>query len=246
MQIHRIYCAISLVVGKTVILDGDIYQHLLQVLRLKIGYKFILFNGSEGEFKASIVAIDKKKKNFTTIIEHFLQVNRESFLNIHLGQGISCGDKMDFIIQKAVELGVKTITPLFTTYCNVKLDDNQLAKKIKRWQKIAIHATEQSGRNCITKITKGCNVLDWCRTKLDCTKLIFIPQILNSVKINYCISNNVIILVGPEGGFNDEEINTAMMYKFIPISLGNRILRTETASVAAISILQSKWGDFNF
>jgi len=247
MRLYRIYHSMSLSVGEIVALDGNIYQHLLQVLRLKIKDKFILFNGDTKEFEASILKIDKKKKFFLVIIERFIQINRESFLNIHLAQGISCSDKMDFIIQKAVELGVKTITPLFTKYCNVKLDANQLNKKMYRWRQIAIHAAEQSGRNYIPKIINSCHILDWCKIQdLDCTKLIFTPQILSQNNIKYNISNNVIIVIGPEGGFSDKEINTAMIHKFIPVSLGNRILRTETASIAIISIIQSKWGDFNF
>jgi len=237
----RIYVDTPLHCGQNLNLSAAITHRILRVLRLKIGDQLTLFNSTNGEFQTTITAI--KKNHCGVIVEKFIEKNLESPLRIHLGQVISRGEKMDYTIQKATELGVTTITPLFSEHCNVKLDTERTAKRLEHWQATAIAASEQCGRCFIPKIFPAENLEQWLTAAHPETCIILDHCSPNKIK-NIPLTNEIVLLVGPEGGFSDNEILIAEQNNFIPMQLGPRILRTETAALAAISALQVLQGDW--
>lgn len=237
----RIYFNAEWKCGQELILSAAITHRILHVLRLKIGDQLILFHGADGEFQATITAM--KKNSCTVTIEKFIPKNIESPLHIHLGQVISRGEKMDYTIQKATELGVTAITPLFSEHCNVRLNEERTTKRLEHWQATAIAASEQCGRCFIPKIFPAENLEEWLQKALPGTRIILDHRSPNKIK-NISLTNEIVLLVGPEGGFSDHEILLAKQNNFIPVQLGPRILRTETAALAAISALQTLKGDW--
>jgi len=237
----RIYLSNSLQCGQDLTLDPVITHRLTHVLRLNNGDCFTVFNGNGGEFQAKIIAL--KKNSCEIKIGKFSDKNLESPLKIHLGQVISRGEKMDYTIQKATELGITTITPLFSEHCNVQLGLDRLRKRIEHWQITAITACEQCGRCLIPKIFPAQNLNDWLHSPLSLTRIMLNNCGIHSLK-NIKLEQEITLLVGPEGGFSSEEITIAQKNNFISIKLGPRILRTETAALAAISALQILEGDW--
>ncbi|WP_125778782.1 16S rRNA (uracil(1498)-N(3))-methyltransferase [Pseudoalteromonas rubra] len=241
MRIPHIFQPSDLVIGDAIDLGDDAAGHVARVLRMGEGDKLSLFNGQGGEYLATISAVSKKKVQ--VIPEQFIDKQVESPLSIHLGQGISRGDKMDFTIQKSVELGITEITPLFTTRCGVKLSGERLAKKHQQWQKIAIAAAEQSGRNTITTIHPPISLDEWLAQSNEALKLTLHPRAEHSIKTLPKPEHGVRFLVGPEGGFTDEEMAATKQQEFVDIRLGPRVLRTETAALTVLSALQLEFGD---
>ncbi len=237
----RIYFDSEWQCGQELILNTAITHRILHVLRLKVGDQLALFNSVDGEFQATITAI--KKNNCSVAIENFIPKNVESPLCIHLGQVIARGEKMDYTIQKATELGISAITPLFSEYCNVKLDAERTTKRLEHWQATAIAASEQCGRCFIPKIFPAENLEQWLTATHPKTRIILDHRSPNQIK-NIPLTNEMVLLVGPEGGFSDNEILLAEQNNFIPVQLGPRILRTETAALAALSALQTLKGDW--
>ncbi len=240
----RLYYPDKLISGEKIILNIDASRYLLTVLRKTIGEAVFLFNNTDFEFESALVEINKKQA--------VIQVgapsnpNIESNLKIHLGQAISRGERMDYAIQKAVELGVDEITPLFSEYCQIKLKSDRVDNKISHWQAIAISAAEQSGRTKVPKINLPEEFNIFIQKK-DELKIICLPKQnkdLLDLK-NTAIPKNILLLIGAEGGFSDAEIQLALKQDFISMSLGPRILRTETAPIVALSLLQQKWGDLH-
>jgi len=240
MKNIRIYQAGTFVEGKSVTLDKVASNHLIRVLRLKNNQPFTLFNGDGGEFSCRL---EISGKTAITHINSFIQTHNESPLSIHLFQGISKGERMDFAIQKAVELGVHHITPVFCERTVVNLKADRLDKKLQHWQSIAISACEQSGRNIVPKIHKTCSLQQALELNPGNLKLMLEPSSklgLNTLNPD----NNVFsIYIGPEGGFSDTEIMNAKQSNVLGITLGPRILRTETAALSAITAIQLLWGD---
>lgn len=239
----RIFQNIFLNVGAEISLDQAASHHLINVLRVKLNDFLIIFNGSGGEFSAKIIAITKKIVQVK--IGEFISREAESPLNICLIQGISRGEKMDFTLQKSVELGVKKIIPVFTERCNVKLDFSRLEKKWQHWQNIIISACEQSGRNFVPVLEKP-KKLFICLNELELfeNKFILVPTATAYLKKQKIASNaNIALLIGSEGGLTETEIHFAETINFQPIALGPRILRTETAALVAIAALQTLAGD---
>ncbi|MFC4170447.1 16S rRNA (uracil(1498)-N(3))-methyltransferase, partial [Teichococcus aestuarii] len=169
--------------------------------------------------------------------------NRESPLFLHLGQVMSRGEKMEFTIQKSIELGVNVITPLFSERCGVKLDAERLNKKLQQWQKIAIGACEQCGRNQIPEIRPVMNLETWCQEQDDALKINLHPRASASINTLPLPVERVRLLIGPEGGLSAEEIAMTARYQFTDILLGPRVLRTETTALTAITALQVRFGD---
>lgn len=241
MRTTRLYINSILKVNTELTLDKEQSHYLARVLRAKLNQHIILFNGqSNYEFKGTIIDINKNA--LTIKIENQVVKSIESPLSIHLGQSISKGEKLDFIIQKASELGAKEITPLITERSEARRTN--LEKKLLHWQKIAISAAEQSGRIYITKINTPILINDWLN--LNHSHAITLDP-LASCKINSDLFQTppvkLSILIGPEGGLSLEEIKVAKASNFQPISLGPRVLRTETAPLTIISIAQHLWGD---
>lgn len=243
MRIPRIYHPQSnpLTNGELINLTDEAVNHIARVLRMKSGDALCIFNGDNQEYMGTIHTIDKK--NVSIMINDVNTVNRESPLKIHLAQAISRGDKMDFTIQKAVELGVSTITPLLTLRCGVKLSSQRLAKKQQQWQKIAISACEQCGRNYLPKINFPINLSQWLIQSTNELTITLDPQATATINSFQLPKDGIRVIIGPEGGLADQEITQTIEHGSIPISLGPRILRTETAGLTLISALQFQFGD---
>ncbi|MDF2941009.1 MAG: rsmE [Gammaproteobacteria bacterium] len=240
MRLNRIYQNQALDEGKSIQLNAEASNHLANVLRMREGEKLILFNGDGHEYYAIISAIHKK--SVTALIQSMQKISRESPLSIHLAQALAKGDKMDLVIQKAVELGVNEITPIITERCNVKVDAERMDKKLEHWQKVAISACEQTGRNVLVSIHPPLNFVKFIEHTQAKLKLILHPE--NSQRLSELPTvKDLLLLVGPEGGFSETEVTLAQSKNCIALNLGPRILRTETAPLAAISILQARFGD---
>ncbi len=240
----RIYQQSTLKLNEILNLSDDAFGHVVRVLRLKKGDIITLFNGTEAaQYSAKLLEV-KKKYASVEIFEKEYVLN-ESPLNIHLGQGISRGDRMDFTLQKSVELGVNKITPLFTKRCGVKLTGERLAKKHQQWQKIVMSACEQSGRCIVPEVAEPISLADWLAQETSALKLNLYPKAQHSIMSLPTENQRVRLLIGPEGGLSDEEISKASNANFQDVLLGPRVLRTETASLTAITALQCRYGDLS-
>ena len=242
MRIPRIYTPQYLNKDATLELDESAANHVGRVLRMTEGRELFLFNGeAQCHFKAVITEVSKKRVS-VNIIEKIL-THSESPLGIHLGQALAKGDKMEFTIQKSVELGVKEITPLWTDHCDVKLNKERLDKKLKQWQGIIISACEQSGRDLLPILHPVQKFEDWIQNIEADEKWVLDPR-GNTEESTPTEIANAVIAVGPEGGLSQTEIDMACQAGFKSKLIGPRILRTETAALTAISLLQFQWGDF--
>ena len=242
MRNPRIYQQSQFVLNETVTLSDDAFGHVVRVLRLKNGDTITMFNGSEPfQYTTTLCNVSKKSAQVKVISQE--ENNSESPLNIHLGQGISRGDRMDFTFQKSVELGVNSITPLFTERCGVKLNAERMEKKRQQWQKIVISACEQSGRTSVPIVAEPILLADWLAQKSSALKINLHPKAEHSIMSLPMENTRVRLLIGPEGGLSDEEITEANDSGFHDVLLGPRVLRTETAALTAITALQCKFGD---
>lgn len=244
MRIPRIYHPITaeyaLQVQQPVELSVEASNHVGRALRLQPGALVELFTGDNHRYPAEIVAVTKKV--VTVKVLEQISANVESPLAIHLAQGISKGDRMDFVLQKSVELGVHSITPLFTERCNVKLNAERLAKKQEQWQKIVISACEQCGRNTVPLVMPALPLNEWLNTQRQGLTLTLEPTAQESFK-QLPAHNTYHLLIGPEGGFSEHEVQLTEQHHCHSVQLGPRVLRTETAALAAITALQSNFGD---
>lgn len=237
----RIYCAEPLSCGVISCTAPAILHYLKHVLRIKLHEPVILFDGiNEGEFEGTIVSIQKNKIDINLMT--WIARHPESPLKIVLAQAVSRGEKMDYTIQKTVELGVTQIDPVLSERCGVKLSQERWDKRVSHWQSIAIHAAEQSGRTHIPIVATPLDLKDWLFQNKAKTKLVLNPHQGVPIKTVNLISP-VALLIGPEGGFSESEVDEARACGFVPLTLGPRILRTETAGLAAMAILQAKGGD---
>lgn len=241
MRTIRIYHPENLAENTVTILSEQASNHLLRVLRLKPGDVLQVFNGEGGAYDAELIAAEKKRAVIK--IQYFNDKERESPLTVHLGQGISRSEKMDYTIQKAVELGVTKITPLLTEFSTVKLSQDRAAKKLEHWQGIIRSACEQCGRNRVPEILPPQSLSSWLSQCDEALKLILEPQAENHLRQVNEKPASVCLLIGAEGGLSAREVKLAKSHHFNPIQLGPRVLRTETATVAALAALQAAWGD---
>lgn len=245
MEENRFYHSENLALKHLVVLGAQTHIHATKVLRLKVGDQFALFNGDGFDYVVKIIELSNHKTS-VEIIDRY-EVNHESPLRITLAQGIAGGDKMDWIIQKAVELGIESIQPLFTERSIVKLDRDRADKKLEHWKTVAISACEQTGRTIIPEILSALSLPQWLSAqdqKKDSLKLILTPSKTQNINHLEKPSSSIKFMVGPEGGFSEKEMALALNSSFIPVNFGQRILRTETASIVALSIMQNLWGDF--
>jgi 16S rRNA (uracil1498-N3)-methyltransferase len=241
MRSPRVFTDQPLASGTRIALDSGASRHLLKVLRLRPGAVLRVFNGTGNEFAATVVGDTDGLAHVDLGIYHDLP--RESPLAIHLGMGIAKGERMDWIVQKAVELGAAAIAPLFTERSEVRLTAERVDKKHRHWQQIAVSACEQCGRNRLPFIAKPHSLSAWL-AKAPMPGLVLDPDATLSLgRIAITAPAQLSLLIGPEGGLTATEIRTATTAGFTAVSLGPRILRTETAPLAAISILQARWGD---
>lgn len=241
MRIPRIYHPAPLAINADIALSEDAANHVGRVLRMNVGQGLQLFDGSNQVFAANIIGVDKKS---VLVRIHTCELeDRESPLDLHLGQVISRGEKMEFTIQKSIELGVNVITPLFSERCGVKLDGERLAKKHQQWQKIAIAACEQCGRNRLPEIRTAMPLEVWCAEQEHGIKLNLHPRASQSINTLPSPVEQIRLLIGPEGGLSGDEIVMTTGYGFTDILLGPRVLRTETTALTAITALQVRFGD---
>lgn len=227
------------------ILDENAGRHLISVLRKSVGDKLILFNGDGLEYPATITRVKRMQVEveLSLPLSHPIVKDLESPLKISLGQAISKGERMDLTLQKATELGVSEITPLFSARSEVHLKGDRESKKMQHWHRILQSGCEQCGRNVLPILHPPISILEWIKNSGIGTKILLDHH--SSIRLkDLKLASPVYLLAGPEGGFSLDEKDYAMKYDFKGISLGPRVLRTETAALAAISVLQSLQGDF--
>ena len=240
MRVSRLWVDATLTEGATLQLDEDRNHYLRTVLRLKAGFDLTVFNGDGHEYAAR-VATASRAGVWLTIGAGQMR-DSESPLLTHLGLGISRGERMDYAIQKAVELGVSRITPLFTERCVVRLDEDRQDLRRQHWQNIMRSACEQSGRNRLPVLDAPLKLEDWLDQPQG-ARLFLDPQGTATLASLPPPVGGVTLLCGPEGGFADRERGWARHSGFTPIRLGPRILRAETAVLAALTAAQALWGD---
>lgn len=241
MRIPRIFTPQHMTSGQILALEESPSHHLIKVLRMQAGRELILFNGQGGEFQARIDTLHKKQVD--VLIGSFTADNRQSPLQLNLAIGLSRGERMDWVLQKATELGVTHITPLITERTEVKLSGERQDKKIQHWQQVIVSACEQCQRNLLPVLADPIRLDDWI-DNVD-SELRFVLHHRDSQGLSAeKAPASVTLLIGPEGGLSEKEISQALAQNFQALTLGPRVLRTETAPVAAISLVQYLWGDF--
>lgn len=235
----RIYLAQKLQTGASVILPPEPSHHLAQVLRARVDEQIILFDGQGNSALAELKELSKRQ--VTVTITDIIREDRESNLNLHLYQAVSRGKKMDLTIQKSVELGVTEITPIISERCGVKLSDDRWEKRQQHWQGVIISACEQSGRAYLPRLNPILDIQAVAQ-EVKGPSVTLAPTATTKLK-DLQATASLNLLVGPEGGFSADEIKMLEQQGVQSINLGPRILRTETAALVAISIIQNLWGD---
>ena len=237
----RLYCDLALSPGAEIALPEAAARHAVTVLRLQVGDSLNLFNGAGGEYSASLVAVSKRETRARLI--EFHSGERESPLEITLALCISAGERMDYSLQKATELGVSSIVPLASERSVVKLAGERADKRLQHWQHVVIAACEQCGRNRVPAVAPVQKFFDYLAAADRGKRLLLLsPDAAMPLK-EVQRSGAVVLLVGAEGGLAPSEYQAATASGFEPVSMGPRILRTETAPVAALAVLQALWGD---
>ncbi|AXE29750.1 16S rRNA (uracil(1498)-N(3))-methyltransferase [Chromobacterium phragmitis] len=238
----RFYLDAELAAGQQLSLPDAVVRHI-QVLRLNAGDAITLFNGRGGEYHAALTSV--LKRDAQCVIERFDEVSRETPLWLGLAQGISSGDKMEFTLQKGVEMGVAVFQPIAAGRSVVKLSGERADKRVARWQEIVISACEQSGRNTVPQVLPILTLSEWLaqRQQAD-VRLVLSPRGDRSLAELAERPARSWLMVGPEGGFSGPEEDAALAAGWTPLKLGPRILRTETAALAAVGAMQAVWGDY--
>ncbi len=237
-HVPRLFVSEALAEGAQLVLAGEAAHHLLNVLRIRPGAPLILFNGGGGEFEASVAQLGKR--DLTVRVGRRQPAQRESPLAITLAQAVSRGERMDYAIQKAMELGVAAIQPLATEH-SLRLDGERAGKKLAHWQAVAQSAAEQSGRERLPPVLPLLPLAEWLPRAGDGLKLALHPAGAPLKSLQR--SPGLTLLVGPEGGLSEQDIRHCAAAGFQTLSLGPRILRTESAGAAALAAIQTLWGD---
>jgi len=242
MRIPRIYSSRPLQSGLELALEEGAARHVSRVLRMRAGDELVLFDGSGGEYPAVITSVARSA--VTARADEFVAREAESPLGIHLGIGLSRGERLELVVQKATELGVAAITPLFTGRAGVRIDGDRLQRKGEHLRQVAISACEQCGRNRLPAVQDPTSLAHWLgETRAD--RRFVLHHRAEPLPAQTTAPTRVALLIGPEGGLTDGEIEQAQQAGYQPLSLGPRVLRTETAPLAAIAILQARWGDMS-
>lgn len=234
----RFYIEADLTVDTTVELTETVFHHWVKVLRAQVGETATLFNGQGGEYHVELVEITKKSAAVQVL--QFNPSNRTPHFTALLGQVMSKGDRMDYAIQKAVELGVSEIQLLTSERCEMRLKYDRDQKKLDHWQGIAIAACEQCGLNIVPKVLPPLSLEKWLESDLPTTKLVLAPN-KDEIDVLADADPHFALLIGPEGGLSEAEISAANEKGFVNWCIGERVLRTETAPVVALSILNYKF-----
>jgi 16S rRNA (uracil1498-N3)-methyltransferase len=244
VRLRRVYVDAALAPGARVALEGSAASHVTRVLRLRPGDALTLFNGQGGEYAGSI---EKSQAGGVTVaIGEPCAVECESPLSLTLAQGVSRAERMDLVVQKATELGVSALVPVLTERSVVRLNPQQAARKVAHWRAIAIAACEQSGRNRVPPVATPLTLRELtglARSAVTGTRVLLSPAAALRLDDVPPPVTHVTVLIGPEGGLTDSEQDLARTAGFTPVRLGPRVLRTETAAIAALTLLQRKFGD---
>jgi len=243
MRLTRVHVAGPLVCGERVRLQGSAASHITRVLRLRVGAALIVFDGNGGEYEGSI---DKAHGGEVLVaVGARAETERESPLALTLAQGISRGERMDLVVQKATELGVSHLVPLLTERSVVRLTAQQSDRKVNHWRAIVVAACEQCGRNRLPSVAAPMPLGEFLKASAAAagTRLLLSPSGTATLKDVPQAGAGITVLVGPEGGLTDEEEKSAGAAGFATLRLGPRVLRTETAAIAALALLQRQFGD---
>jgi 16S rRNA (uracil1498-N3)-methyltransferase len=241
----RFYVPYPRIENELLRIEGDEVKHIRKVLRLKSGDEMIVFDGSGKEYEGKIIEVGSSSVEIR--IQNSFISKKESHLEITLAQSLLKGEKMDYLIQKATELGVKEIIPFFSSRSVPRFEKTVSLKRRRRWEKIAVGASKQSGRGVVPKIEPVQDYSEMIKNiPADFIRLVLwekegekLKEILEGSKEK----RKIFFIVGPEGGLSQEEVGLAKQNDLIPVTLGKRILRSETASLCLLSILQYEWGD---
>ncbi|HEY8888349.1 MAG TPA: 16S rRNA (uracil(1498)-N(3))-methyltransferase [Gallionella sp.] len=240
----RFYCPPPIPFSGTFDLPADAAHHALRVLRLRVGDTVEIFDGIGNECRGLIADLGARNVTVTNITEN--DSKRESPLHTLLAQALSSSEKMDWVIQKSTELGVTEIQPLATDRSVARLSAERTARRLEHWQQVAISACEQCGRNVLPRIHAPLGIMDWLQQlkSISDTKYILLPDGMATLHDQTKPQGRTVLLIGAEGGFSQTESAMALHCGFIPIRLGARVMRTETAAIAGLAVLQTLWGDF--
>jgi 16S rRNA (uracil1498-N3)-methyltransferase len=242
MRLTRIHVGGPLLTSSELLLPASGAYHLVRVLRLRIGAQLIVFDGTGNEHHAEIISIHDDKVSVR--VGERITSTTESNLHITLVQGVSRSERMDWTLQKATELGVTAIAPVLTARSVVRLDDRQASKKLEHWQAVVVGACEQSGRRVVPIVHTPQRLRDYLATlQTESMRLVLSPNASIALTGLEKSPSHIELLIGPEGGLDEDELQLAEETGFLPVRLGPRVLRTETASVVALSVLQALWGD---
>ena len=231
---NRFYIETELNTGNTIELTESVFHHWVRVLRAKVQEKAIFFNGKGGEYRVTLTEINKK--NAFVSVDHFEAIDRTAPFKVILGQVMSKGDRMDYAIQKATELGVTTIQLLTSDRCEMRLKYDRDQKKLDHWQSVAVAACEQCGMNIVPKVLAPISIEEWIQTDLPISRLVMAPN-KDQKNVLLDAQPELALLIGPEGGLSEAEIKAANQNHFQNWCIGDRVLRTETAPVVALSVL---------
>lgn len=239
-MLPRIYTNTVIETNQILTISKEVTHHLVTVLRLRPGNIVYLFNGEPGDYQGEIISTGKLAE---IKIQNFIPRTTESNLIIELGQGLSRSDRMDLTLQKATELGVRTITPVLTEKCQIKLKEDRTERKISHWENILISASEQSGRTTIPQLNAPLSIAEWITQPFTGLSIVLDPDSTTPLQAIKEKPSAIRVLIGPESGLSEREVTLAKSKGFQAIHIGPRILRTETAGIAAITLLQYCFGD---
>lgn len=241
MRIPRFYDPQSLQLDQLIELNDAVVQHVCRALRMRVGDELILFNGDGLEYKAQLETVEKRRASARIIQQDDRHI--ESPLDIRIGQSLSRGERMDYAVQKATEMGMQQMFPLFSERCEVKLSTDRQDKRIRHWQQVAISACEQSGRCKVPTIGAPQTLEQWVKQEDAELKLVLHHHTATPLA-EMDAPESIALLIGPEGGLTEQEVELARDHGFQPVAFGPRVMRTETAPVAALALLQYLWGDW--
>lgn len=242
MNLPRFYCRAALSPGAHIELPEPVARHAVRVLRLPPGAPMVLFDGRGGEYLAHIQRIERER--VVAELASWQDVERESPLAVTLVQALQAGEKMDFTIQKAVELGVRDIVPVESRRSVLRLSGDRAAKRVAHWQGVAASACEQCGRNQVPLVAPLERLENWLARPAEASLRLMLAPDADEALVDLPPASAVQLLIGAEGGLDPQEVLAAKQAGFRPVRMGPRVLRTETAGLAALAILQALWGDF--
>jgi 16S rRNA (uracil1498-N3)-methyltransferase len=244
MQRHRFYAPPSRLSDSHLTLEPDEAHHLTRVLRLAKGARVFVFDGAGNEYACEVTGVSKSSVDLIVISQ--LQDEVESRLHLTLGQALIKGDKFDLVVQKATELGVTRIVPLLTDHSDIRKAEERIENRLHRWRRIALEAVKQCGRRRLVEITEPVSFAAFCRTEAAGNKLILSERrgrTLREAAAQMTSVDQLSLCVAAEGGWSEQELQMAESHRAIPVHLGARILRTETAAIAAVTLAQHLFGD---